>query len=446
MVKVKKVFVCSACAFEAQGWSGQCPNCKAWNTLEETQLFDSKSPSGFGKTHEAAAASIIKLSQVNYSVADRLLTRVQEFDRVLGGGFVQGQVVLIAGDPGVGKSTLLTQIAKSVTALQSGYSVFYVAGEESPGQIKLRAQRLACDSQYFFIISETNVESVIAAIEDNYKQNNVKLIIIDSIQTMYSHDVLGLAGSVSQIRYCCQKLAALAKNLALPLILVGHVTKEGSVAGPKVLEHIVDTVLYLEGDPQHMFRLLRTTKNRFGPVSEVGIFEMRDMGMVEVSNPSEIFLSKDLQNAFGYCPTVVMEGYRPIIFEIQALTAKTAFGYPKRTASGFSVNRLQVLIAVLEKNCKLNLADQDIYVNVAGGFKVSDYACDLAVCLAIASSFKATPLKKGTLAFGECGLLGEIRQVVNSSGREKEAKKLGYKTILTPETSRFIVDVLRKAF
>ncbi len=370
----------------------------------------------------------LKLSEIVSQTPKRVLSGIKEFDRVLGGGFIPGQVVLLAGEPGIGKSTLLTQISQKMPKAK----ILYVAGEESVEQIKVRAQRMGYSATNLFMLSETNADIISETIES---EKDLDLVIVDSVQTLYTEELTGMAGSIGQVRGCTQKITNIAKKTSVPLILVGHVTKEGTVAGPKVLEHIVDTVLYLEGDSQHMFRLLKTTKNRFGPVSEVGIFEMMEEGMREVENPSELFLSQKLKNASGSCTTVVMEGYRPVLFEIQALTVKTIFGYPRRTTSGFNTNRLLVLIAILEKRAGINLSNHDVYLNVAGGFKVSENAVDLAVCLAIASSLKDRPIGSKVVAFGECGLAGEIRRVPHMEKRVKEAKKLGYTLVVSPENT-----------
>jgi DNA repair protein RadA/Sms len=411
--------------------------CKEWNTIVETPVVTVRKSSGskaYGGGLGAKAAPV-SLAEIVPKSTTRVSSNIKEFDRVLGGGFVPGQVILLAGDPGVGKSTLLTQISKEM----QNSRVVYVSGEESVEQVKIRSQRMGYKAENLYMLPETNVDTVVNTLDDF---NGVDLIIVDSIQTLSSEELTGMAGSVGQVRGSTQKLTETAKRLSVPLILVGHVTKEGTVAGPKVLEHIVDTVLYLEGDTQHLFRVLKTTKNRFGPVSEVGIFEMSDKGMDEIENPSEMFLGEKSDNAPGSCVTVVMEGYRPMLFEIQALAVKTAFGYPRRTTSGFNVNRLLVLIAILEKTCGLNLQNHDVYLNVAGGFKVSEYACDLAVCLAIASSLKDKPVKKRVAAFGECGLAGEIRRVTHMEKRAKEARKLGYNVIASPEKYRSVRQAL----
>lgn len=435
MAKSKTMYICQKCSFKSPQWLGQCSNCNGWNTFEETVLAPASSFKSRSRT--ALPSKAIPLSNIKKKDIRRVSSNSEEFNRVLGGGFVPGQVILLAGDPGVGKSTLLTQIAKDM----KDKKVLYVCGEESLSQVKVRAERMEYKAENLLVIAETDSDIIAATLED---EKDLALVIVDSIQSITSEEYTGFAGSVGQVRGGTQKLSNVAKSIGVPIILVGHVTKQGNVAGPKVLEHIVDTVLYLEGDAQHQFRILKTSKNRFGPVSEVGIFEMTGKAMREVSNPSEMFL-EEKSDASGSCVSVVMEGFRPILFEIQALTTKTAFGYPRRTTSGFPVNRLQVLIAILEKRCGINLSDQDVYINVAGGFKVSEYAVDLAVCLAIASSIKDKPLKPRTVGFGEVGLSGEIRNVSHQDKRIKEARKLGYTNIVSPKKTKSVRDALKIA-
>lgn len=438
MAKQKSVYICENCSYESLKWLGQCPSCNEWNTFSETLVVSSKSNSlnSSHASNKTGATPIIKLSNVVAPQSSRISSGFEEFDRVLGGGFVAGQVILLAGEPGIGKSTLLTQLAKNF----QDKKVLYVCGEESPYQIKLRAQRMDYPAENLFMFAETDAE-IIANEVRNFQ--DVDLVIVDSIQTLRLDTMMGVAGSIGQVRECSNLLTSTAKAKNVPMLLIGHVTKEGTVAGPKILEHIVDTVLYLEGDSQHMYRVLRTAKNRFGAVSEMGLFEMTENGMREVSNPSEIFLNQRDLDAPGSCVTVVMEGYRPLLFEIQALTSKTTFGYPVRTASGFNANRLKVLIATIEKRTGLNLSNHDVFINVAGGFKVSEYSCDLAVCLAIISSLKDYSLPKDLCAFGEVGLLGEVRQVPYSQKREKEAKKLGFKKVISAPTYSNLKDALK---
>lgn len=440
----KKIYICSKCSFESPQWLGQCPSCGEWSSFTEDFYFKPVSVGGssgsFGKSRSSGAggsARVVKLSEVSSNPPKRLCTTISEFDRVLGGGFVAGQVVLISGEPGIGKSTLLTDISRAA----SPHKVLYVCGEESIEQIKLRAIRMGYAAENLLMLQETDLQNVTATIQ---QEPDLGLVIIDSIQTMYSQEFSGIAGNLAQIRGCTQTLTSLAKSLNIPFVLVGHVTKDGDIAGPKILEHIVDTVLYLEGDNQHMYRLLRTAKNRFGPVSEIGIFEMSETGLREVKNPSELFLEQRSASTPGSCVTVVMEGYRPILFEVQALAVKTAFGYPKRTTSGFNTNRLQVLLAVLEKRCGLAVSSYDIYVSIAGGFKVSEYAADLAVCLAVASSIKNQPVTKNTVAYSEVGLGGELRRVSYQEKRSLEAKKLGYTNVVSHSSSKSLSDAISK--
>lgn len=436
MSKNKSAYVCQNCAFESAKWVGQCPSCSSWNTLVETvvkrSLPSNKGLSSFKKVET------FKLSEIKSSPKERLKTDINEFDRVLGGGFVSGQVVLLAGEPGIGKSTLLLHVADKLEGKKK--EVLYVSGEESSEQIKIRAERLKIKGAYMTVVSSTDADEIVSLVSSS----NASLVIIDSIQTLTTQDLTGTSGSVGQVRECAFRISQAAKAKNIALILVGHVTKEGTIAGPKVLEHLVDTVLYIEGDDKHIFRILRTSKNRFGPVSEVGIFTMEEKGLIEVLNPSDIFLEERLKDSPGSCVTVIMEGYRPILLEVQALTAKTSFGYAKRTASGYNVNRLSVLVAVLEKRCGLNLSNEDIYINVAGGMKISENSADLAVCLAIYSSYSGKPLNSKLVAFGEVGLSGEIRKVTFMENRAKEARKLGFTKIIDPSAFKSVRDALRQ--
>ncbi len=388
-----------------------------------------------------SSAKLINLKDVAPSDYQRESSNISELDRVLGGGFVPGQVIMLAGEPGVGKSTLLTQLAKSLD--KSNKQVFYVCGEESVSQIKIRTTRMGYDGKNMTMLPETDVDAILGSLYSS--SMNISLVIVDSIQMLYTSDVAGLGGSLSQIRASAAKLIEYAKKQSIPVILVGHVTKEGVIAGPKVLEHMVDTVLYLEGDSQHMFRILKASKNRFGPVSEVGIFEMNELGMTEVLNPSELFLEDQNYTSPGTCVTAIMEGYRPILFEVQALTVKSAFGFPKRTTSGFSMNRLQLLLAILEKRCGLHLGEFDVYLNIAGGYKVTEYSADLAVCIAVSSSVKGVPVKNSTVAFGECSLSGFLRKVTFEQKRTDEAKKLGYKNVISASKTKRIDQAVLQA-
>jgi DNA repair protein RadA/Sms len=437
MAKNKTVYICQSCSYQTLRWVGQCPECQSWNTFVEEVI--TKTLPNQSKSYSNVNVKLIKLSEVKYEESQRFSSGFSEFDRVLGGGFVAGQVILMAGEPGIGKSTILTQICRNL----SKDKIIYVCGEENPEQIKLRAERLKVNTANLYMLTDTDVDQVLGAIEQN---PDTKLLIVDSMQTITSQEFMGIAGSVGQVRGCVQKISDAVKRLNISTIIIGHVTKEGTVAGPKVLEHMVDTVLYLEGDHNHLFRVLKTIKNRFGPVSEIGLFEMAEEGLKEVLNPSEMFLSERSKTSVGSCVSVVMEGFRPLMFEIQALTSKTTFGYPMRKASGFNVNRLQLLIAILEKKCKIDLSQQDVFVNVAGGFKVAEYGVDLAVCMALLSSYHNKNITSDLCAFGECGLLGEIRRVSQMDKRISEAKKLGFKKIVSPNDYKNIADLAAELF
>ena len=441
----KTYFVCQSCGHESPRWSGRCPQCSEWNSFVETVVSTSNS-----KIKSQISNTKLKtqnLNEVATGASSRISTGISEFDRVLGGGIVPGSVILLAGEPGVGKSTLLLQIAASLLAPPAPPATptfsLYVSGEESPSQLKLRADRLQIDAGKIQVLAETDVDVLISSlIPKNLKE--LKLLIVDSVQTLVTGDLSAPAGTISQVRECSRRLAQQAKEAEISLILVGHVTKEGSIAGPKVLEHMVDTVLYLEGDKFHSFRLLRAHKNRFGSDQEVGVFAMSDRGLAQVKNPSDVFLAERAQKASGSVVTATMEGTRPVLIEIQALATPTSLAYPRRTASGFNLNRLNLLVAVLQKHLKLPLQNKDVYVNVAGGFKISEPAADLAVALAIVSSVKDTPIDPRTCVFGEVGLSGEVRKVSQSERRIKEAKKLGFKKIISPESVRSLGEALRE--
>jgi DNA repair protein RadA/Sms len=399
----------------------------------------------------ASNSKPVKLSEVKHIEKNRLKSGFEEFDRVMGGGIVPGSVTLLTGDPGIGKSTLLIHVLAKIGGL-------YVSGEESAEQIKLRAKRLGINGDNISILAETNLESIIAAIatQNNNQPENQKpaasaipspvhppLIIIDSIQTLSSEELAGMSGSVGQVRYCAEELVHSAKAQGVPVIIIGHVTKEGTVAGPKTLEHMVDTVLYLEGERFASARILRTLKNRFGAVEEVGIFDMREEGLKEVTNPSELFLSDRVKNVPGSVVTVVLEGSRPILVEIQALTVPSQLAIPRRVANGFDVNRLQMLTAIIQKRLNVPLGTFDIFVNVSGGLRIGEPSADLAVIMAILSSFKNSVVPDKTVIFGEVGLLGEVRRVVNEERREKEAKRMGYVRIISQASGRSIRENLK---
>lgn len=439
MSKLTTIFICSNCQHRVPRWQGKCPNCGQWNTLEKSETQGVKFE--IGKT-----VMPIDLSSVELGGHERIKTGINEFDEVVGGGLVPGSLVLLGGDPGIGKSTLALQLSMNLFK-----DVLYVSGEESVQQIKLRASRVE-KSHQLNVLAETDLASVMSVIEAKHP----RLVILDSIQTMYSEEASGVAGGVSQVTNAVQQIMRLAKTLHIAFIIIGHVTKEGYLAGPKTLEHMVDTVLYLEGERFASFRILRCVKNRFGATNEVGVFEMASQGLLEVKNPSQLFLGEDSIKASGNAITSIVEGSRALLLEIQALTSLTNFGYPKRTTAGFDNNRLQLLTAILAKRVNLNsvrsqtpegflrsesrqisnginLSNQDIYVNVVGGIKIDEPAADLAVALAIVSSMKDIVIED-TVILGELGLSGEVRFVPNLEKRIKEAEKMGFKKIICPRT------------
>ncbi len=425
MSKLKTVYICSKCGSDFPAWQGKCGMCGEWNSLVAEVTAGKK------ETKSAVAAGEIEsLSDIQGTDFSRISTGISEFNRVLGGGIVSGSLVLLGGEPGIGKSTLVLQTADNLS--RGKIRVLYVSGEESASQIKLRAERLNLSLQNLDFLSERNIDVVVATIE----KLKPKLVIIDSIQTVFSDEFPSEAGSVTQVRLCTQKLQETAKSMDISIFLIGHVTKEGNVAGPKTLEHLVDTVLYLEGERYHTFRLLRGIKNRFGATDETGVLEMTQKGLLEVKNPSELFLEERKLNLPGSCVTATIEGMRAFLVEVQALCSTTVFGYPKRTASGLSLNRLQLIVAVLKKRARLRLANQDIYVSVAGGFRVAEPAIDLVLALAIFSAFSDKPLDPSLVALGEIGLSGELRRVSQIEKRVREAKNLGFKKIILPEGSK----------
>ncbi len=427
MSKKRTRFVCEACGAMQLKWMGRCPECGEWNTLVETVLSE---PSSDSNSISAAAgeARAFSLSDIASNTHDRVTVPIEELNRVLGGGIVPGAVVLLGGDPGIGKSTLLLQLA-SIMSERDGRAL-YVSGEESLQQIKLRASRLSLDSSQLYVLSETSLERILHQIEEM----EPNLIIVDSIQSIYTEGRGASAGSIGQVRDCATSLLRLAKTRNIPTFLVGHVTKSGSIAGPKALEHIVDTVLYLEGERFHTYRLLRSVKNRFGSTNEVGVFEMCDKGLLEVPNPSQMFLEERLGHASGSAVAVTMEGTRPILVEIQALVSQSSLNYPRRTCNGIDTNRLLLLSAVLGKRVGLKLGNQDIFVNVVGGLHIREPAVDLAIAVAIASSYYNRPVFADLAIFGEVGLAGELRRVSQSERRCREASKLGFEHILMPGT------------
>ena len=417
------VFFCQECGYESSKWVGQCPACKAWNTMVE-EIVDKKS----SVTHrQITEVQVAKLNDVQLSSEKRMDTHIEELNRVLGGGIVPGSLVLVGGDPGIGKSTLLLQTCKSLS--DQKIAVLYISGEESLQQIKMRADRIGIFSDEMTLLCETNLDLIQGVIEERKPQ----VVVIDSIQTMFRENVNSAPGSVSQVREATSVLMRLAKEQGIAIFVVGHVTKEGTVAGPRVLEHMVDTVLYFEGDRYASYRILRAVKNRFGSTNEIGVFEMCQSGLREVPNPSEYMLDGKPKNASGSIVVCTMEGTRPLLVEIQALVCHSAFGMPRRTAAGVDYNRVNLLMAVLEKNVGVRLADQDAYINIAGGMKVSEPATDLGLVLAIISSFRNRPIAEDMICFGEVGLSGEVRSVNMVEQRIAEAHKLGFKQCILPK-------------
>lgn len=426
MAKARTVYSCTECGGQASKWQGQCPSCMAWNTLVEA-IAETAAPSRYAPL--AQASSLQKLAEVEAAEIDRFPTGIQEFDRVLGGGLVPGGVVLIGGDPGIGKSTLLLQ---TLCLMGAARRAIYVSGEESPQQIAMRARRLGLDASPLELLAEINLERILSILQTHKPQ----LAVIDSIQTVYSEALQSAPGSVAQVRECSAQLTRLAKQLGITVILVGHVTKEGALAGPRVLEHIVDTVLYFEGDPNSSFRLIRAFKNRFGAVNELGVFAMTEKGLREVSNPSALFLSHHAEEVAGSCITVTQEGTRPLLVEVQALVDEAHAPNPKRLCVGLEQNRLAMLLAVLHRHAGVACFDQDVFVNAVGGVRIGEPAADLAVILAIVSSLKNKPLHNKLIVFGEVGLAGEVRPVQRGQERIKEAAKLGFTHAIVPKANR----------
>ena len=426
MAKAKIIFVCNECGYESPKWLGKCPACNSWNTFFEQKI---EKYTETNKMEKKANNTPKPLNSYIGQEANRTSTGYAELDRVLGGGLVKGSLVLLGGEPGIGKSTLILQLCEKV---QGEGKVLYVSGEESAEQIKLRADRLNVKNDDLLFLGETDIDIV----KDAISEMNPKLVIIDSIQTMYSSEITAAAGSVSQVREITSQIMRMCKAQEITTIIIGHVTKDGTIAGPRVLEHMVDTVLYLEGERYNTYRILRAVKNRFGSTNEIGMFEMKQEGMCEVTNPSDILITERDDNPSGSCVVASMEGTRPILVEIQALTSQTIFGLPKRTANGFDYNRLAVLIAVLEKRANLNLGSQDVYVNVAGGMKLSEPAVDLGIIATVASAYKNVPIAKDVVIMGEVGLTGEVRRINLIEKRLKEVEKLGFKKCIIPENNK----------
>ena len=425
MTKAKTHFVCQSCGYLAPKWLGRCPGCQGWNTFVEERVIEEKVPERDLLGFEAGAVPT-PLTDIIPEEKGRIQIGIGEFDRVLGGGIVFGSVILVGGDPGIGKSTLLLQMMSRLAS--TGRKVLYISGEESLHQTKMRADRLGIYSAHLFVVSETSLEKILQDIETLRPST----VVVDSIQTIYSSELPSAPGSISQVREASSRLLYLAKHLSIPIFLVGHVTKEGFIAGPKVLEHIVDTVLYIEGEATHAFRILRAVKNRFGSTNEIGVFEMKDSGLVEVISPSEFFLSERTQPTSGSVIVPSMEGSRPILIELQALAVPTNFGVPRRTAQGIDANRVSLLVAVMEKRLGVHLNNQDIFLNIAGGMRVEEPAADLGVIAAIASNYKDQVIDPEMVVFGEVGLGGEVRGVSQSEVRVGEATRLGFKRCLLP--------------
>ena len=441
----KRIFVCNNCGNESSKWLGLCPFCQSWNTFQE-MILPEKPKNGIPSARVSTTPrEVAKISQIKSTQLSRISTTILEFDRVLGGvdkfqGIVPGEVVLLSGDPGIGKSTIMLQIAIKIAG--NGKKVLYVSGEESESQIKIRAERIASEktlsNQDLYVLSSTDIDQAVATATDK----KVDLLIIDSIQTVSSNDATGFPGSLPQLRYCTLKLVNFAKSSQIPVFFIGHVTKEGTIAGPQLLAHMVDCVLYLEGESLTGTRILRALKNRFGDTSEVGIFIMEEKGLSEIANVKDFFLGTNEKTVPGSCITVVMEGSRPLLVEVQALTVPSKLAFPRRVAQGISDRRLELLLAVLQRHGTINTDKYDVFVNVVGGLKISETASDLAICLAIASSIKGVTLQS-TVAVAEVGLLGETKGVINLEKREKEAVKFGYKRIITFKSAPFLKQALK---
>ncbi|MFL6466594.1 MAG: DNA repair protein RadA [Pyrinomonadaceae bacterium] len=424
------IFVCQNCGSQSRKWLGQCPDCQEWNTFVEERFRPTAQATAAGVGFKGLGAKPVSFDQVQAQDDDRVSTGIDELDRVLGGGIVAGSLVLIGGEPGIGKSTIVLQMADKLAGRRA--RLLYVSGEESERQIKMRGERLGISAETLFLLPETNLETVFAEIE----RLRPELVILDSIQTAFSEKIDSAPGSVSQVREVAAQLMMFAKATATPVFLTGHVTKEGSIAGPRTLEHIVDTVLYFEGDRHHNHRIIRATKNRFGAANEIAVFEMTGGGLVPVGNPSELFLKERPEGASGSVVTVCMEGTRPMLVEVQALVSGTKFGTGRRMTQGFDHNRTSLLIAVMEKRLGFQFAADDVFVNVAGGIDVNEPAADLGVIAAIASSFRNLAVDAETAVFGEVGLTGEIRGVLQAQARAREAQALGFKKLIIPESNK----------
>lgn len=439
MAKIKTSYICSECGFESPKWYGKCPSCGEWNTLNE-ELNSQQTKNSFSNSF-STVNQVLALDDICGENDERIPTKIEEFDRVLGGGIVKGSLVLLSGDPGIGKSTILLQICQNLGS--KGQKILYVSGEESANQIKLRAVRIGVTSKNLFILSQTDLATIVECI----KAEKPDIVIIDSIQTMVYEQVNSSAGSITQVRECTNVFMHTAKGLGIPIFIVGHVNKDGAIAGPKVLEHIVDTVLYFEGERNYSYRILRGVKNRFGSTNEIGVFEMTADGLKELLNPSLMMISGRPKNTSGTCVACVMEGTRPILAEVQGLVCATGFGTPRRMSTGFDYNRMSMLLAVLEKRAGYFFNNMDAYVNVVGGLKLDEPAADLTVALALVSSLKDKAVDDKTIAFGEVGLAGEIRAVNNCEQRITEAKRLGFERCIIPfHNYKSITNSLKSTF
>ena len=439
MAKIKTSYICSECGFESPKWYGKCPSCGEWNTLNE-ELNSQQTKNSFSNSF-STVNQVLALDDICGENDERIPTKIEEFDRVLGGGIVKGSLVLLSGDPGIGKSTILLQICQNLGS--KGQKILYVSGEESANQIKLRAVRIGVTTKNLFILSQTDLATIVECI----KAEKPDIVIIDSIQTMVYEQVNSSAGSITQVRECTNVFMHTAKGLGIPIFIVGHVNKDGAIAGPKVLEHIVDTVLYFEGERNYSYRILRGVKNRFGSTNEIGVFEMTADGLKDVLNPSLMMISGRPKNTSGTCVACVMEGTRPILAEVQGLVCATGFGTPRRMSTGFDYNRMNMLLAVLEKRAGYFFNNMDAYVNVVGGLKLDEPAADLTVALALVSSLKDKAVDDKTIAFGEVGLAGEIRAVNNCEQRIAEAKRLGFERCIIPfHNYKSITNSLKSTF
>ena len=421
--KIKTVYVCQSCGTQSPRWMGKCPDCGAWNTMVEEQVEKSRD---IGSAKRQGGSEPLLLNEIQARDEDRFVTKIGELDRVLGGGIVPGSVVLIGGDPGIGKSTLVLQMLRQVSELRG--KALYVTGEESPAQIKMRAQRLGVKAEHLYVLAETALDDIIRAADALEPQ----VLVVDSVQTVFTSELPSAPGSVGQVREVSGRLMLHAKKTGMPTFLIGHVTKDGAIAGPRVLEHIVDTVLYFEGDKGHSFRILRAVKNRYGSTNEIGVFEMKESGLAEVANPSEIFLAERPADATGSVVVSSLEGSRPILAELQALVAPSKLTMPRRTCIGVDYNRVSLLLAVLEKRVGMQLMGMDVFVNIVGGLKIDEPAVDLGIVAAVASSFRERPIAAQTVVMGEVGLAGEVRAISQAEARIKDAAKLGFKRCVLP--------------